>query len=77
MSTRLHQTFMANLKNKLRDGDVSQADLARKMGVSRQYITNILAGRSEPSLGLIERIAEGLEVSAHELLLPIGEKIPA
>ena len=42
----------------------SQADLARRLGVSRQSVNAIETGRSDPSLALAFRIAElfGLDV---------------
>lgn len=40
--------------------DVTQAELARSVGVSRAHVSAIEAGRANPSLDLIDRVAEAL-----------------
>lgn len=54
---------------------VKQGDLARMIGVSRQQLSNIEAGRREISINLLKRAADSLEVSVADLLLP--EDAPA
>lgn len=48
----------------LRELDVSQADLARRMGTSTAYISQLCSGKiKEPSLSKAFEIAEALGVS--------------
>jgi transcriptional regulator with XRE-family HTH domain len=42
---------------------LTQAELARRVGVSRSYINKIENGEAKPSLTLLERIASILGVS--------------
>jgi transcriptional regulator with XRE-family HTH domain len=42
------------------DLDIPQADLARRAGISRGYLARIERGRANPSLALVETIAEAL-----------------
>lgn len=49
--------------------DMSQTVLAQHLGLARPaYISNLEAGRREPSLGLVVQIAELLQVSTEYLL---------
>lgn len=43
--------------------NLTQAELARKIGVNRSYISRIESGKSKPSLALLERIANELGIS--------------
>ena len=55
----------------LRHGEsLSQADLARRLGVSRQSVNAIETGRSDPSLALAFRIAELFGVGVEEVFAP-------
>jgi putative transcriptional regulator len=45
----------------------TQADLAGRVGVSRQTINSIETGRFEPSLGLALKLARLLEMPVEEL----------
>ena len=49
---------------------LSQADLARKLGVSRQSINAIETGRSDPSLALAFRIAETFGLGIEDVFSP-------
>ena len=46
--------------------DLTQADLAEKLGVARQTINSIEGGKFEPSLGLGMRIARELGAKVEE-----------
>ena len=55
----------------LRHGErMSQADLARRLGVSRQSVNAIETGRSDPSLALAFRIAELFGLEVEEVFAP-------
>jgi len=47
---------------------MSQADLARASGVSREYIARLELGQQDPTLGTMQKLAKALKVKAGELL---------
>lgn len=56
-----------------------QSDLARKVDISENYVTQIENGHKKPSLSLLEKISDTLGVPITSLLSgePIYEKIKA
>lgn len=52
---------------------ISQAAIARRLGVHPTSISDWKSGKSEPSIDMIHKLAEALDVSPAELL---GEKAP-
>jgi len=66
------------MKNTLKDlraeRDWSQADLAEKLGVSRQTVNAIETGKYDPSLPLAFKIAELFERQIEEIFIPEGKK---
>lgn len=62
------------MKNRLRvlraERRWSQADLAERLGVSRQTVNAIENGRYDPSLPLAFRISEVFGASIHDLFEP-------
>lgn len=62
------QRFAKNMK-KLREAKgISQGDIHRSTGIDRAYISNLEAGKQNPTLETIGKIAEALGVSSGELL---------
>ena len=57
--------------------DLTQEDLARKIGVTRQTILAIEKGRYVPSLDLAFRIARHFGVNIEEIFIYPGEVLPA
>ncbi len=51
----------------------SQANLAERLGVSRQTVNAIENGKYDPSLPLAFRIAEVFEMRIDEVFQPIGK----
>jgi transcriptional regulator with XRE-family HTH domain len=47
---------------------MTQGQLAEKTGVTREYIARLEAGRYDPSLSTIEKLAKALKVKPTELL---------
>ena len=60
---------MRNLKLKFRriELDISQTDLAKKVGVTRQTIGLIEAGELNPSIKLCRKICRALGVTLNDL----------
>ena len=55
--------------NKIRtDKKISQGDIARSIGVSRGFISNIENGKTNPTLATITKLAKAVGVSTDELL---------
>ena len=53
----------------LRDANgMSQAALAKKARISREHLSRLEAGRYDPSVGVVQRLAKALGVSLTELL---------
>ena len=46
----------------------SQAVLAKRAGLSREYVARLEAARHDPKLSVLERIAKALKVSVAELV---------
>lgn len=57
-----------NLKSIRTKKAISQGDIARKLGVSRGFISTIENGKTNPTLLTISKIAKALGVSSDELL---------
>ena len=47
---------------------MSRAELAESAGISRQYIRQLEAGLSDPTVGTLQKIAKALGVPVTELL---------
>ncbi|MGD1077743.1 MAG: helix-turn-helix transcriptional regulator [Candidatus Sulfotelmatobacter sp.] len=66
------------MKNRLRvlraEHNMSQADLADKLDVSRQTVNAIETGRYDPSLPLAFRIASLFGRPIEEIFIPNGSK---
>jgi len=62
------QRFAKNMK-KLREAkSMSQGDIHRATGIDRAYISNLEAGKQNPTLETIGKIAEALETTSDKLL---------
>ena len=61
--------FAQNLKEKRRNCGFSQAKLAEKVDVSTHHIAMIELARNFPTAGLLERIAEALNIEIYELFI--------
>jgi transcriptional regulator with XRE-family HTH domain len=47
---------------------LSQAELAKRAGLSREYVNKIEAGKYDPPLSTINALAKALDVSARRLM---------
>lgn len=56
------------LENVLKAKGVSQAKLAEDVGVSQAFVSYMIKGYKQPSVTLLKRMAEYLDVTADELI---------
>ncbi len=57
-----------NLKRIRTEKNISQGDIARELGVSRGFVSNLENGKTNPTLATISRVADAIGVSTDELL---------
>jgi transcriptional regulator with XRE-family HTH domain len=66
---RLGDIFAKNLKENRRKRGLTQATLAEKVNVSTHHIGMIELSRNYPTLELVERIADALDIEIYDLFL--------
>jgi transcriptional regulator with XRE-family HTH domain len=57
-----------NLRTLREAKGMSQTALAKKARISREHLNRLEAGRYDPAVGVVQRLAKGLGVSLMELL---------
>lgn len=57
-----------NLKRIRTEKGLSQTDIAKSLGVSRGFVSNIENGKRNPTLSTITRLASAVGVTTDELL---------
>ena len=62
------RTFGVRLKRLRNEKGWSQATLARKLGVTREYLARLEAGLHDPPLSTVERLAKILGVRISKLV---------
>jgi len=67
--TSLREIFAHNLKKKRRNCGFSQAKLAEMVNVSIHHIATIETARNYPTLDLVERMANALNIEIYELFI--------
>lgn len=67
---RTHDILARNLRVLRAEAQLSQEELADAAQVDRTYIGGLERSVRNPTLAVIERIAEALGVKPHQLLLP-------
>ena len=66
---RPQRVFVQNLRKHRRKCGLTQAQLAEKVNVSTHHIGMIELSRNNPTLELVERIAEALSIKTYELFI--------
>jgi transcriptional regulator with XRE-family HTH domain len=56
------------LKKARKKKGISQTALAAEAGISREYVRKLEAGRSDPTVGMLQRLAKALGVPVTALL---------
>jgi len=64
----LAQTFGRNVRRKRQDRKITLEALADQVGLSYSYLGEIERGRRNPTLAVVERLAEALKVDPGDLL---------
>lgn len=64
----LQRIFFENVLWLIRANQMTQAELAQKARMSATYLSDIMAGRANPSLRIVEAIAHAFGVSPLDLL---------
>ncbi len=59
-----------NIKNRRKEQGLSQEELAKKCGVSRQTVNAIENNKYDPTLSLAFRMARELQLTVDELFCP-------
>ena len=72
----LQDIFARNLKERRRKLALTQAQLARKIGVSTSFVTEIETSRKAPSFATIENISMALDVPCWTFFCEDGDKLP-
>lgn len=62
------QRFAKNMKKLRESRGLSQGDIHRATQIDRGYISNLEAGKQNPTLETIAKIADALGVSSDQLL---------
>lgn len=57
-----------NLRRIRTEKGISQGDIAKSLGVSRGFVSNVENGKTNPTLSTITRLANAVGVSTDELL---------
>ena len=65
-----------NIKELLKEGKLSQSALARMLSSDRGNINELIAGKANPSLNLLIKIADGLGVPLTELFFGLDGAAP-
>ena len=62
------ERFVEEVRKRAAEFDLTQAELARRSGVTERAFQHYLSGRSEPSLATLVRIASALGCTPNDLL---------
>jgi transcriptional regulator with XRE-family HTH domain len=57
-----------NLKKIRTEKGITQAEIAKKLGVDRSFVSNLENAKTNPTLATITNLAQALGVTANELL---------
>lgn len=57
-----------NLKRIRTEKGISQVEIAKSLGVSRGFVSNLENGKTNPTLATIAKLADAIGVNSNELL---------
>jgi len=64
----LRQVYGDVLRDERRDQDRSLGDVARAVGMSKQYLSEVERGRKEPSSEILRSVCDALDLPMEQLL---------
>lgn len=67
MNTKILLNFGNTLKKKRKQSELSQEELAEKLGIHRTYMSFIERGQRNPSLLMLFKISRALKIKLPEL----------
>jgi len=62
------ETFADNLRRRAQELELSNAEVARRVGLSERRYAHYVSGRNEPDLAMLIRIADVLQSTPNDLL---------
>lgn len=72
--TNIRSVLSYNMKSRRKALGLSQIDLAEKTGSAANYISKIEAERQFPSVEMIEKLADALQMDTVELFSPSNQQ---
>ena len=72
--TNIRSVLSYNMKSRRKALGLSQIDLAEKTGSAANYISKIEAERQFPSVEMIERLADALQIDTVDLFSPSAQQ---
>ena len=72
---KIQKAFAVVLRRGRSNGNLTQADLALRTGLTSRYIRNLEAGRSCPTLDVVFKLAAALDMKAHALVTAVEVEV--
>ncbi len=73
----IQDILAANVRRLRKAQGLGQEKFALQVGIDRTYVSAIERGRRNPTIAIVARFAEALEVAPHVLLTPPPDVPPA
>ncbi len=70
----VRQRLAANVRRLRKKTGLSQESFANEHGIDRTYVSGIERGTRNPTILVMERLAQALEVDVQELLTPVPDE---
>lgn len=71
----VREYFVERLKEALKEKDLTQSELARRTGISIAYISQLLQGKKTPTIKVVAKIAEALNLPSSYFIEKTDVKI--
>jgi len=68
VNSELVRIFVANLRRVRKSKNITQEDMAYRLGISQPSYQSIESGKSAPNLATVDRVCNALQTSVHTLL---------
>lgn len=72
---KTQEAFAVVLRRSRSNGNLTQADLALRTGLTSRYIRNLEVGRSCPTLDVVFKLAAALDIRAHVLVTAVEVEV--